>query len=187
MRTKVELELIYHEMARRLLLKQSLPEVAQGMKLPLPRVQELTRREDFKEVLEALRDDTYSDTDKHLKETARNLREEIRRAAEDSFDTLQELLYAAKGEGTKVKIAQDMLDRAGYGAEEDRPQVHIAINTTDARVLTETIRAEQEAQQRLKGVERLITRASDFAHPTDLKRGTNTSESADRESSAEGS
>lgn len=187
MRTKVELSVLFHEMARRLLLKQDLATVANGMRMPLKTVQELTRRGDFKEVLESLRDDTYQETDRALKEEARNITQEIQRAAEESFDLLQELMASVRtGAGHRIKIAQDMLDRAGHRAKDDHERVVVNINNIDAQVLAETMRAEQEARQRLSSASNLVTQASEFQHPTDLKRGTNTSESADRGSRAEG-
>lgn len=185
-RTKVESEIIYHELARRLLLKQSIPEVAQAMRMKPQTVQAITRRDDFREVLEQIRKGAYRETDHRLKEDARNLEKEIRRAAVDSFDVLQELLVKARSEGTKMRVAQDMLNRAGYQQKEERAQVNIQINTTDAQVLAETLQKEKEARKRLQK-DGLVTKASEFTHPTDLKRGTNTSKSANRGSSATGS
>lgn len=172
MKTKVEFELVYHELARRLLLGQSVPEAAQAMRLSVERVQQLTHNKRLRAVLAELRDSQYRETDRAMREEGRNLREEIRDAAEDSFDALRVLLTTASQEGVKVKIAQDFLDRAGYNEPEAEAAVIVNINTTDAQVLAEALRVEKAGLKRLKKTDELVAPATKFEHPKDFARGT---------------
>ena len=172
MKTKVEFELVYHELARRLLLGQSVPEAAQAMRLSVERVQKLTHNTRLRAVLAELRDSQYRDTDRAMKDAGRNLRKEIQDAAETSFDVLQDLLVAAKATETgKIKIAQDFLNRAGLVEAETKAAIVVNINTTDAAVLAEALRVEKAGEKLLGTNKELVAPATKFEHPKDFARG----------------
>jgi len=107
MKTRTELTLKYHEIARRLLAGQNVEQVAQEMGYNVKQLQGTIRRPFFQQILEDLRNEAYQVLDYDIKRRIRNLREEIAEAAVESFDRLVTLLRNTNNEALIRDIAQD--------------------------------------------------------------------------------
>lgn len=187
MTDQISLELTYHEIARRRLLKQSRENIAQATGLRLNTLQAVERRPAYRRILDKLRDKTYTGLDNALIGEKRNLRQEIQDVAEDSFDVLKDLLHTAAGEGVRVNIGQDFMDRAGYHKAPAVPVVAIQVNRTDAEVITEALDRERKGRIRLEKLELdLALPREKIKHPMLKKHGDNStigpSEGAEAES-----
>jgi hypothetical protein len=147
----VRTELIYHEIARRLLLKQDESEICQAMQLPQKSLDHIQKRPDFRILVDQLRDKAYRGVDKTINESARSLTEKIAEVAVESFDRLQALLRTANSPTLIKDIAQDFLDRAGYAKTQPLNQTVVNIGTLEASVLTDALKREREARERLDG------------------------------------
>lgn len=168
MTSRIMHELTFHEMARRLLLKQSAEQISQAMGIKLDIVKRTLRKKEFKKVAMDLQEATYRGLDQELKDDARDLRSEIQEAAFDSFDRLKELLHYGAGEAVVTNIAHDFLDRAGYGKQKsDAPAVNIIVNPIDADILATALDTERKGRERLekKGDLNLAKLPEDLNHP----------------------
>jgi hypothetical protein len=151
---------VYNEVARRLLLKQEVSEISQAMCIPEDALKALMRKPAFKEMLAQLQAKVYQSVDASLASDARNLREELSQAAFSSFDRLNTLLKTAASEAVVVNIAQDLLDRAGYGKTskiiEERV---IKIDPLEAEILTAALAREKEGREHLntRSVDELLS------------------------------
>jgi len=164
-RTTVQLTLIYHEIARRLLLKQDPPLIAISMCIPEDFVKQLMRRPAFREVLAQLEQRAFDPIDTALKNQARNLRDDIDRAAANSFDRLTKLLQTTTTEGIIRDIGQDFLDRAGYGKIQKVEQTEVLqIDPITADVLVTALKREQEGKAAL-GDRIPVKPSSEADHP----------------------
>ena len=166
--TEIQYDLTYHELARRLLLHQTITQIAKDMNLATDLVLRLQQKEDFKRVYAHLRDSMYSDLDRDMKGEANSIREQIAVQAGKSMEVLTDLLASCASQTLRVNIAQDMLDRAGYSKQPQTPQqVSILINPIDASALVTALNKETEGQLRLESQQKL---AEDLAKlPTDLE------------------
>jgi len=151
MHTKVETSIISHEIARRLLLKQSMEDISQAMAIELKTLQAHVRRGPFKALLDQLQSKLYRPTDQALADKGRNLKEEINLAAIKSFDRLTQLLEAASSEAVVMHVAQDMLDRAGYAKKQVvETEATLRIDPIDAGILMEALATDKAARERIK-------------------------------------
>jgi len=163
-RTKVVFSLMYNEIARRLLLKQELSEISQAMCVKEETLSRILRKPEFKETLELLQERVYRGLDQSLVSDARNLREEMQKAAFTSFDRLCSLQKTAASESIVVNISQDLLDRAGYGKTTKIVEERIVkIDSLDAEVLAAALAREKEGRANLnqKGVDDLLKSGKD--------------------------
>lgn len=158
-RNRVQFSLIYNEVARRLLLKQELGEIAQAMCIREESLKTMMLRPAFKELLAELQKTIYRPIDQGLVSDARNLREELQGAAFTSFDRLLALQKSAASEQVIMNISQDLLDRAGYAKTskiiEERT---VRIDPLDAEVLVSALAREKEGREHLstKSVDDLL-------------------------------
>jgi len=144
------LEVTYQEVARRLLMKQSEDAICQGTGLSLSALHGIMSRGEFKQLFHTLQTKMYKPIDEHLDQHTRNLKNEIEEACFDSFDRLMKLLKLSNSEAIIKDVAQDMLDRGGYGrkVEDNRPVINIGV--LEAAVLVEALQKE-DAGARLMG------------------------------------
>jgi len=165
-RTRVQFSLVYYELARRLLLKQDVPLIAQAMGIPEPTVQRVMRKPAFQAVLQQIQDKTYATVDQHLTSQARNLREEFETAAYASFDRLTHLLAKAESESVQMNVAQDLLDRAGYAKVQKVEAVEtLKVDPITADVLVTALKKEEEGRRLLAQKVDLTKTASETEHP----------------------
>lgn len=166
-RTRAQLSITYHEIARRLLLKQETSLIAQAMCIPEETIKTVMRRPSFTAYLSELETRLFQTTDQGIADKSRNLREELEAAAYKSFDKLKDLLEMASTESLQANIAQDLMDRAGYGRTqkvETEQVIHIDPITAD--VLLSSIRKEKEARATLGGKEpELVKSPAELDHP----------------------
>jgi hypothetical protein len=149
MKTRVETSIISHEVARRLLLKQPMEEIAQAMGIAEKTLQNHIRKPAFQTLLNTLQEQMYRPVDRTLGDKQRNLTEEISQAAFKSFDRLNALLDAAS-EQTRMHVAQDILDRAGYGKKQIvQTEGTLKIDTLDAQILLQALDADKRARERV--------------------------------------
>jgi len=164
-KSRVEYHLVFHEMARRLMLKQEPEEISQAMGIRLSTVKNTLRKPEFKRVVKELQEKVYRQTDRELMDEARDIRAELQGLAGESLDRLTALLRSAASEAIQKDVAQDLLDRAGYGKHvPEDAKVNIVINPIDADVIATALRKEREGQQKLRG-EDLAKPPSDLEHP----------------------
>lgn len=149
MPTKLLLEVTYQEVARRLLLKQPEEAIAQGMGISIPALKGILSRQDFKQIFHDLQSKMYSTVDAHLLSQGRNIRDEIEQAAGASFDRLMALLKESSSESIAKDVAQDLLDRAGYGRKAEDSRTTINIGTLEAAVLVEALHKDEDGKRRL--------------------------------------
>jgi len=148
---KVQLTLIYHEIVRRMQLRQTPEQIAQAMGIPLGTLRQTLARPDFKKVAAQRVEQTYEGFDQVEKDKVRNLHDEIDNAAEKSMDRLKVLLDSSS-ESIRMKVSHDFLDRAGYGKKEpDAPQLIVQVNPIDAEAIATAMALEREGVKRLKG------------------------------------
>lgn len=164
---RVLVDLMYGEIARRLMLHQDVEQISQSMSLELGTVKAILSRPDFKEKMRELEGKAYEGLDQTLKDDARNIRKQIADAAQESFDRLKLLLANAAAEGIQMKVAQDLLDRAGFGRpQETAPRQVFIINPIDADVITTALRKEAEGIQRLEGIHKILLKTPEtLEHP----------------------
>ena len=163
-RSKVVFNLVYNEVARRLLLKQETSEISQAMCVPETALATLIRKPAFQAVLQELQTKMYKGVDSTLASDARNLRDELQQAAFTSFDRLVALQKSAASESVVVNISQDLLDRAGYGKTSKIVEERIVrIDTLEAEILTSALAREKEGRELLnaKGVDDLLKSGKD--------------------------
>lgn len=173
-RNQVTLTVIYHELARRVLMKQSPEEMAQATRIPPVTLRQMLRRPDFKAVLEEVRDKTYLGVDKQLESDARNIQQEIREnAAPKAYDKLMHLLDNAASEGVQMKISQDLLDRAGIGEARDTGSKTIFnIGPVEAGVIMTSLKKEESGRKRLEALKiELAKPVKELDHPANQARG----------------
>jgi len=168
-RDRISLDLIYHEVARRFLLHQSQEKITEATGIPKGTLQAMTRRPAFIAIMNELKEKAFAGIDTSIVSEKRNMRAEIQKAAEDSFDMLTDLLETAAAETTKVKIGQDFMDRAGgaftKAAEERVPPINI--NIVDAEVLADALQREKKGRERLEELQTfdLAKSPSKLEHP----------------------
>jgi len=151
MKTRTELALKAHEIARRLLAGQTVEQIAQETGYEVKRLQNTIRRPYFQQILADLRDEAYQVLDYDIKRRIRGLREEIAEAAVESFDRLVTLLRNTQNENLIRDIAQDFLDRAGYGkTSKVEVEETFKLAQEDVEQIREALLKEKEAGERLK-------------------------------------
>jgi hypothetical protein len=163
-RPKVVFNVIYHEIARRLLMKQEVSEIAQATLIPEDRLMALMRRPAFKELLEKLTAKKYEGIDQTINSDARNLREELNEAAFASFDRLVQLQRCAASESLVANISQDILDRAGFGKQTKVEETRIfKIDSLDAEILAGALEKERVGREHMqtKNVDELLKSGKD--------------------------
>lgn len=143
----VRLELTYHEIARRLLLKQQDEEICQAMGLKATSLKNLTKRPDFRAIIDELRQRSYENVDGSIKAQATDLTTRIKQDATESYDRLLALLRSSASESIVRDVAQDLLDRAGYGRAEKEVKATIQIGPLETSVLVDALRREREAHE----------------------------------------
>jgi transposase len=143
------LELTHHEIARRLLLRQSDEEIAQAMGVKVTTVKRLQSKPEFREILEQVRGQAYSGLDKRIEEERTDLASRIRQDAAESYDRLLALLHNSQSEAIVRDVAQDLLDRAGYGPKREEAKTVINIGPLETSVLVDALRREREAHEKL--------------------------------------
>ena len=149
---RLVLELTYHEIARLVLLHQTPEQICQRTGLSYTAVTGIMRRSEFKLIYEKLRTKNFEPIDDLLEKQTRDIAEEIKNSAAESFDRLMTLLRSSSSETIQRDVAQDLLDRAGHGKKAaDTPPVTINIGTLEAEVLIDALKREQEARERLEG------------------------------------
>jgi len=174
---KISLDLVYHEVARRYLLHQSQEDIMAATGIQKGTLQAMTRRPAFTAIMNDLKEKAFAGIDTSIVSEKRNMRVEIQKAAEDSFDALKLLLTAAAAETTVVKIGQDFMDRAGGDFVKKPEEVKlppININIVDAEVLTDALQREKKGRERLEemGTIELAKDPGKLEHPL-LKKGGN--------------
>lgn len=151
MPAKLLLEVTYQEVARRLLLKQSEEDIGQAMGISQAALRGILARNDFKDIFRTLQQKMYDPIDAQLVQQGRNLKDEIEQACFDSFDRLMLLLKNSSSEAIAKDVAQDMLDRGGFGKKHEETRTVINIGALEASVLVEALRKEDEGRKRLDG------------------------------------
>jgi hypothetical protein len=144
---KARLELVYHELARRMLLRQTDDEIGQHMGLKTQSVKRIQDNPQFREVLESLRDKSYQGLDRSIENKAKSMIERITEAADESYDRLRVLLKTSSSEQIVRDVAQDFMDRAGYGKATPTNQTTVNIGSLEASVLMDALRREREARE----------------------------------------
>lgn len=144
---KARLELVYHEMARRMLLRQTDEEIAQHMGLKHQSVKRIQENPQFREVLESLRDKAYQGLDRAIENKAKSMVERISEAADESYTRLLVLLKTSQSEQVVRDVAQDFMDRAGFGKAQPTNQTTVNIGSLEASVLMDALRREREARE----------------------------------------
>lgn len=173
---RLSLEVVYHEVARRLLLKQTEDAICQEMGFSRPALLGIMNRDDFKHIFYDLQSKTYAPIDQQLQLQSRNLRDEIQQACFESYDRLMSLLKTSASESIVKDVAQDMLDRGGYGKKVEDNRTVINIGVLEASILTEALKKEDEGRKLLGEKTALqLTKPVD-EHANDRR---NASESAD--------
>jgi len=149
-RTRVQFQLMYNEIARRLLLKQEPSAIALSMGVHEDLVKRILRKPEFHKLIDTLQGNVLQPIDTHLKSEARNLRDEIDQAAFKSFDRLQGLLDTASSEAVVKDIAQDLLDRAGYVKTQKVEQTDfLKVDPLTASILISALDKEAEGRKTL--------------------------------------
>jgi len=168
--TRVEFELLYHEVARRLLLKQNVEEIALASGLHKDTVINLMRRPRFRTILDELREKAYRPLDKQIEANKRNIKQEIQDVAGESLDRLKHLLVAASSETLSADIAKDFLDRAGFGKQlVAKDEITIKVDELTASILATALQRERQGRERLERLENppLVRGASELERPAD--------------------
>jgi len=182
-RTRAELSITYHEIARRLLLKQDTALIAQSMCLPEESIKRIMRRPSFTDYLKQLEDKAYGQVDQRVADRARNMKEELEAASWEAFDKLKALLSYASAEALQVNIAQDLMDRAGHGrTQKVSSEVAFNVDSITADVLLTSLRKEEAARKALeeRGAPALVKAPIDLDHPV-VKKAQLQQEQDDRE------
>jgi len=178
-RNQVTLTVIYHELARRVLMHQTPEEMAQGTRIPLETLKVMLRRDDFKRILEEVRDKTFEGVDKQLESTARNIQQEIReKAAPKAYDKLMHLLDNAVAEGIQMRVSQDLLDRAGIAARQpaEGAKIQVIVGPVEADVIMTSLKKEEEGRKRLEAIRlELAKPVKELSHPSNQPSGGETS------------
>ena len=145
------LELTYHEVARRLLLKQQPREIAEAMHMRIEALNTMLKRREFRCVFDALSARAHEPLDQAIDQRSRNIRREIEDHAAFAFDKLKDLLSGAHSEVVQKDIAQDFLDRAGFAAAAPtQPQIQVVINPLEAEVIASALDRERQGRERLE-------------------------------------
>jgi hypothetical protein len=169
-RLKLTFQVTYHEIARRILLKQSEADICQQMGLSLPTLQGITRRKEFLDVFEPLRAKAFEAVDAQIEHQGRDLRDEIKLACEESFDRLMMLLRISNNDAIMKDIAQDMLDRGGYGAKVEAQAPTIVVNALDASVLMDALNKAREGKALLANKDVLALARPSQEHADAIKQ-----------------
>lgn len=141
----VRLELIYHEIARMVLLHRSDEEIAQRTGLKPKGIKSILQKPDFRQILDALRTNSFVSTDKTIENQNEDLATRIRADATESYDRLLSLLRGSQSESIQRDVAQDLLDRAGY-AKQDKSQAPVIVfGPMEAGALIEALKREEAA------------------------------------------
>jgi len=143
---KARMELLHHEVVRRLLLKQSDEEIAQHTGLKLSTVKRMQDHPEFRDLLVKMRDKHYAGVDAVIGEKAQSMTEQLQGVAQDSFNRLKALL-GSSSEAIVRDVAQDFLDRAGFGKAAPAPQTIIHIGPLEAEVIAGSLKREREARE----------------------------------------
>jgi len=144
---RAEYNLLYQEIARRLLLHQDVAEISQAMALPIPLIERTLRRDDFKNLLNNLSTQKFAEADRLIEGEGRNLRAEMEKAAVGSFDRLLQLQQTAASETLVAHISMDFLDRAGYSkVQKVEATTEIHIDPITAEVLTSALKREEQGR-----------------------------------------
>jgi len=159
------LDVTYHEVARRILLGQEPNEIAEQMRIPHDRVEQILKRPKFKTLLEELRSNQYEEFDEALKAKTRDIQGEIEEECAASLDRLRTLAKEAASETVRMHIDQDFLDRGGFGKKSQEPTTLVQINQTDAIVIATALKKDKAGQERLKGEEELAKTPDKLNHP----------------------
>ena len=147
--SRLTLEVVYHEVARRLLLKQTEDAICQDMGITRPALLGVMNRGDFKQIFYDLQAKSYAPIDQQLQLQTRNLRDEIQQAGFESYDRLMALLRTSASETIVKDVAQDMLDRGGYGKKVEDNRTVINIGVLEACAITEALKKEEEGKKLL--------------------------------------
>ena len=143
---KARLDLVYHEIARRMLLKQTDEEIAIHSGLKLASVKRMQDNPQFREILEALRNKAYAGVDRAIEGKTKSMVERLSEAADESYDRLRVLLKTSSSEQIVRDVAQDFMDRAGFGKAQPQNTTTVNIGTLEASVLMDALKREREAR-----------------------------------------
>lgn len=99
---------MHREIARRLVLGQKVKDIAADLNITPTRISTLVNSPVFKKEIKRLEDQR----DVGVSDVTRTLRE----VAPVCLEQVERLMYNAKSEKVRLSAAQDLLDRAGYGA-----------------------------------------------------------------------
>ena len=144
--------LLYQEIARRLLLHQEPPDISQAMAIPVDLIERILRRDDFIHLLNQLSAVKFAEADRLIEGEGRNLRADMEKAAVGSFDRLLQLQQTASSETLIAHISMDFLDRAGYSkVQKVETTQAIHIDALTAEVLTAALKREEQGRLALAG------------------------------------
>jgi len=174
MSTQVALNLIYHEVARWLLLRKTIDEISQRTGLSPSLLYKITSRDEFKKVTEDLRTKVYEELDKDMSLRAKNLGHEIDNAAVESFDRLLILLKTSGNENIIRDVGQDFLDRAGYGKSQPSASATVVIDPITGSMILQALVKDAEGLKANKPIEELVQDGAHLNHPLNRRLGTPT-------------
>jgi hypothetical protein len=173
---RARLELLHHEIARRLLLKQSDEEISQATGLKLATVKRTQEHPEFRDLLDRLRDKHYVGVDAVIGEKVKSITEQLQGVAQESFNRLEALLKSSS-ETIVRDVAQDFLDRAGYAKATPAMQTVVNIGTLEAGILVDALKREREART-LQGDKDLLKLAKPISEHANERRDNASEESA---------
>lgn len=170
---RVRFDLLCHEIARMMLLKLTDEQICDRTNLKPTSLRRLQSQPHFRQILNDLRDKSFQQVDDTIALTRRDLKPDLQRAAEESFDRLEAILMDDATEKSLVRdIGQDFLDRAGYTRKPDAGPIQINIGTLEAAVLKGALDLERQARERLEAHDKLVKPVKEHA----AERGNPSSE-----------
>jgi len=106
----------YGEIARRMMLGQSAEEISTEMGLTKQWIYKVTQHPAFRARLQQLEKDAWAKFDEAMQRDSRDLHSRIEDAAEEAFEELLDIMRGSEDGRLRGNMAQDIMDRAGYGA-----------------------------------------------------------------------
>lgn len=149
---------LMREIARRLVLRQEIGDIAREMDLTKWRVKRLMRRPEFSDILRSMDETIWGLWAEQARlSAAESLQNWARSRQQDAADALDRILEEGRSEAQIVRSAELILELGGglnRKAEKTETTVNVNIPTPHVDLLTETLRmsnAARDAEQALAG------------------------------------
>jgi hypothetical protein len=179
MASKLQLELIYHDIARRLIMKQPLEDIARAIGVKESSVKRALRNTVFQDILKQVTERSYLKLDSQIQDAKANIRERIEDAAQKSLGKLLFLLENAASESVQLNAAMTLLDRGGYSNKMQVEQTqHVMFDSLTGSVIMDALNKEAVAKASARPLTEFIKKPEELDHPiiTHLKASSENSE-----------